>query len=83
VVPFSPAEFCTLFDAICGADIIPAAGYTADEATCELVYGGLTLSAERCRSAHLCNANLLGAATPHCYHAQGWGSPTSQVGPCM
>jgi hypothetical protein len=80
---FSPEDFCDLFEAIC-LPMYDAPTEMALEApaTCQATYAGLTPLAQSCRTAHLCNAALPGAANPHCYHVQGLENATTPGGPC-
>jgi hypothetical protein len=87
---FTPSQFCVLFESICAGDIIAAAGFNSTESDCETTYAGLPATGGspppmECRTEHLCNANVsVASENPHCFHVQGWGSATSQVGsPCM
>jgi hypothetical protein len=79
---YSAGDFCTLFLDTCSNYLITAANQ-GTQAACAATYGGLPSSAKICRSIHLCNATGAGMQTPHCYHAQGWDSATTQPGgPC-
>ncbi len=82
--PFPAQDFCTLFIATCSSYVVVSALGAQD--TCETTYSNWTNAQMRCRTAHLCNATEDGVVSenPHCFHAQGWASATTQGGgPCL
>jgi hypothetical protein len=75
--PFSAADFCALYESVCGT----MAGAIAS-GDCMATYTGWagkmitnpsTDSLQSCVSYHLCNAQMAGGAGTHCPHAAGGG----------
>jgi hypothetical protein len=89
--PFTPGDFCALFESICSKYVIGTAGLSTP-LLCLSTYatwtstgdaGSDTYGQQGCRSLHLCNAAMsVAAETPHCYHAQGYIDGTNPGGPC-
>jgi hypothetical protein len=94
-VPFSAADFCTLYFSLCN-DLVGATHF-ANETACETAYNGFNTTPDAgegpagqkgCRSYHLCNA--YGGGTPttttlntHCPHATGFlPADAGPGGPC-
>jgi len=94
-MPFTPAQFCTLYREICAG--IPSATVFATEAACETAYMGYNNTPDAdssptgqmgCRSYHLCNAYNGGNPTTttlntHCPHTTGFlPGDAGPGGPC-